>query len=110
MEPIDIQSLVESLEDDDDRFLEFFRSESMSLELYRLQAGAEDPQEPHTEDEVYYILRGTARIRIGDEVHPIGAGDLVYVEREVDHAFEQIEEDILALVFFAPPYRSNEDR
>ena len=46
----------------------------MSLEVYRLEAGGTDPQDPHTEDEVYYVVSGSAKIRIADEVHPVEPG------------------------------------
>jgi len=106
MEPIALDDVLEQLERDDDLFVEFLRRDSMSLELYRLEAGATDPQDPHTEDEVYYIVSGTAKIQVGDDTHPVGSGDIVFVERGVDHQFFDIEEDLVTLIFFAPPYGS----
>ncbi len=78
----------------------------MSLEVYRLEAGATDPQDPHAEDEVYYIVSGSARIQIGDETYPVEDGDIIFVEREVDHYFFDIEEALVTLICFAPPYGS----
>ena len=85
---------------------EFLRLESMSLEVYRLKARTTDPQGPHTEDEVYYIVTGSAKIRIGDDVHPVEPGDIIFVEREVEHYFFDIESELVTLIFFAPPYGS----
>ena len=81
----------------------------MSLEVYRLPAGADDPQEPHTEDEAYYVVEGRAKIRIADEVHPVAPGDVVFVEREVDHSFVDVEEELVVVVFFAPAFGSRGD-
>ena len=106
MEPIQINNVVEQLEQEDELFNEFLRRDSMSLEVYRLEAGATDPQDPHTEDEVYYIVTGSAKIRIGDDVHPVEPGDIIFVEREVEHYFFDIESELVTLIFFAPPYGS----
>jgi mannose-1-phosphate guanylyltransferase len=106
VEPIQIDDVVERLEREDELFVEFLRRESMSLEVYRLQAGATDPQDPHTEDEVYYIVSGSAKIRIGEDVHPVEAGDIIFVEREVEHYFFDIKSELTTLIFFAPPYGS----
>jgi len=106
MEPIQIDDVVEQLEQENELFNEFLRRDSMSLEVYRLDAGATDPQDPHTEDEVYYIVTGSAKIRIGDDVHPVEPGDIIFVEREVEHYFFDIESELITLIFFAPPYGS----
>ncbi|MFW6153535.1 MAG: cupin domain-containing protein [Halobacteriota archaeon] len=106
MEPIHLPHVVEELEATDERDLEFLRTETLSLEVYRLGAGSADPQEPHTEDEVYYVLKGRADIRVEDERHPVQPGDVIHVERGVDHRFVDIEEDLVALVVFTPPFGS----
>lgn len=109
MEPIQIADVIDRVERADEPFLEFFRHESLSLEVYQLEAGATDPQTPHTEDEVYYVVSGRAKIRIGDDSHPVTPGDVVFVERGVEHRFLDIEEDLVTLIFFAPPYGSLAD-
>ncbi len=106
MEPIQVSDVADQLNDEDELVIEFLRRDSMSLELYRLEAGATDPQDPHSEDEVYYILSGTAKIQIGDDAHPVEKGDIIFVEREMEHYFFDIEEALVTLIFFAPPYES----
>jgi mannose-6-phosphate isomerase-like protein (cupin superfamily) len=90
------------LSDADDPSLEFLRRDSPSVGLYRLPAGGVDPQEPHTEDEVYYVVSGCASIVVADETSPVEAGDVVFVEREVDHRFVDVETELVVLVSFAP--------
>lgn len=106
MEPFSIDDLTDRLAGSDDRVLEFLREDSMSLELYRLPAGATDHQEPHTEDEVYYVLEGVANIQIADDSYDVEPGDVIYVDRHVDHHFYDITEDLTTLIFFAPPFNS----
>ena len=83
-------------------YLEFLRVPTMSAGLYVLSAGATDPQRPHHEDEMYYVLRGCARFRAGDADQEISAGSVLYVAAEVEHRFYDIAEELALLVFFAP--------
>lgn len=75
---------------------------SLSMGLYALPAGGVDPQQPHTEDEVYYVVSGRATIRVGEEDRPVESGSVVFVEARVEHRFHTITEDLTVLVFFAP--------
>ena len=83
-------------------YKEFLRQPSLSVGLYFLPAGATDPQKPHTEDEVYYIVSGQGSIYVGGEDRPVQAGSVVFVGAGVEHRFHTITEDMSILVFFAP--------
>jgi mannose-6-phosphate isomerase-like protein (cupin superfamily) len=83
-------------------YLEFIRTATLSVGLYVLAADATDTQSPHTEDEVYHVVGGRARIRVGGEDRAVGAGTVVFVGAGVEHRFHSIEEDLTVLVFFAP--------
>ena len=85
-------------------FLQFLSKEQLSVGLYKLKAGELDPQKPHTEDEVYYVLRGNALIRVGTEKQDVKPGSIIYVAAGVDHKFNDIKEDLEILVFFAPAH------
>jgi mannose-6-phosphate isomerase-like protein (cupin superfamily) len=80
---------------------EFLRVPSLSCGIYSLPAGAKDLQGPHDEDEVYYVVRGRARLRVGGQDVPAGPGSILYVRATSEHSFFEIEEDMTLLVFFA---------
>jgi len=84
------------------RYLEFLRVPSLSLGLYVLPAGAVDTQQPHTEDEVYYVVRGKARIQVGNEDQAVEPGGMIFVKANVPHRFHAITEELALLVLFAP--------
>jgi mannose-6-phosphate isomerase-like protein (cupin superfamily) len=84
------------------------RSLALSVGLYRLPAGSEDEQRPHGEEEVYLVLEGRGRFRMGDEDVSVVPGHLLTVPARVEHHFHSIEEDLLLLVFFAPAEGSAE--
>ena len=83
-------------------YLEFLRVPALSVGLYTLEAGAIDGQSPHTEDEIYVVMTGRARIAVGEEVRPVGPGSVVYVAATVPHRFHDITERLEILVVFAP--------
>ena len=83
---------------------EFLRVPAMSLMLYELEAGAEDTQAPHAEDEVYYVISGRAQFEAGGERRPVEPGDTIFVEARAPHRFVEIAEDLSLLVVFAPAY------
>jgi mannose-6-phosphate isomerase-like protein (cupin superfamily) len=83
-------------------YREFLRHPAMSLGLYVLEEGAEDPQTPHAEDEAYYVMSGRATVRIGDEDSAVGPGSVVFVGKNVEHRFHSISERLELLVVFAP--------
>lgn len=88
-------------------YLEFLRVPALSMGVYTLPAGAEDPQQPHSEDEVYYVVQGLATIRVGAEDRPVAAGSIIYVPALVEHRFHSIVQELTVLVFFAPAEYSN---
>ena len=83
-------------------YLEFLRVPALSAGIYHLPAGGVDPQQPHTEDEVYYVAQGRGHIMVGDEEASVAAGSIIFVAANVAHRFHSIEEDLTVLVFFAP--------
>ena len=83
-------------------YLEFLKVPDLSLGLYVLPVGGVDPQLPHTEDEVYFVLMGKAKVKVADEDRAVQAGSIVYVAKNVEHRFHSIEEELSVLVFFAP--------
>ena len=46
-------------------YQEFLRVPALSAGVYVLPAGGTDPQKPHKEDEMYYVVRGHAKMRVG---------------------------------------------
>jgi len=83
-------------------YQEFLRVPALSVGVYVLAAGAADPQQPHNEDEVYYVVRGRARMRVASDEQVVKAGSVIFVAAKVEHCFFDISEELEVLVFFAP--------
>lgn len=97
----ELASLVEKQKASGRPYLEFLRVPSLSCGVYSLPRGASDLQSPHDEDEVYFVVSGRGRVRIGSEEQAVGPGSILYVEATSDHSFFEIDEDITLVVFFA---------
>ena len=87
-------------------YQEFLRVPAMSAGIYVLQRGGTDRQSPHHQDEIYYVVRGKAKVRLGSEESSIGPGTVLFVEARAEHRFFAIEEELVLLVVFAPPETS----
>ena len=86
-------------------YLEFLRVPAMSAGVYVLAAGSLDCQRAHTQDELYYVLSGKARLRAGTDDRSVGEGSLIFVAARVEHRFYDIEDELTVLVMFAPAER-----
>jgi mannose-6-phosphate isomerase-like protein (cupin superfamily) len=105
MDAFEISQLIIEQQRSGKLYLEFLRVPSLSAGLYSLPAGGVDPQQPHTEDELYYIVEGRGYIRVGEEDRVVEPGTVVFVAAHVEHRFHTISEDLKILVFFAPAER-----
>ena len=102
MDVFDISDLAAQRRESGALYLEFFQVPTMSLGLYELGAGSVDPQQPHTEDEVYYVVSGHGQVRIADEDREIHPGSVIFVGSGVQHRFHSITAELSLLVVFAP--------
>jgi mannose-6-phosphate isomerase-like protein (cupin superfamily) len=108
MQAFEIAQLLSQQVTNDKPYIEFLRVPDLSMGLYVIPAGGTDPQSPHTEDEVYYVVSGKAKIKVREEDRDVKAGSIVYVPRDLEHRFHSIEEELKILVFFAPAEYSND--
>jgi mannose-6-phosphate isomerase-like protein (cupin superfamily) len=85
-----------------DGYHEFLRVPSLSVGVYVLGRGATDRQTPHTEDEIYYVVRGRGKLRRGDEELEATPGEVLFVAARQSHQFHSIEKELVLLVVFGP--------
>jgi mannose-6-phosphate isomerase-like protein (cupin superfamily) len=88
-------------------YREFLRIPSLSAGIYVLAPGAIDQQSPHREDEIYYVVRGDAKLRSGASEQAVKEGSMIFVEAGREHRFVDITEQLVLLVVFAPAETMN---
>jgi quercetin dioxygenase-like cupin family protein len=79
----------------------FMRIPSISSGVYSLKKGASDDQSPHTKDEIYYVIKGKAKLSVGAETYEVQEGSVVFVEAYKEHKFFDITDDLAVLVVFS---------
>ena len=84
-------------------------AQTLGARLWRLRPGQASTRHRHFETaELYVLLEGEGRLRVGDEVLTLGPMDAVYVEpEEVRQPFNDTEADQLWLVVGAPQEAAN---
>jgi mannose-6-phosphate isomerase-like protein (cupin superfamily) len=97
-----LNTLEHARRDAREPYLEFLREPAISAGLYTLEAGSTDPQSPHTEDEIYVVFEGRARILIGTRDLEVNPGDTIFVPAHLEHRFHSITETLKVIVVFAP--------
>jgi mannose-6-phosphate isomerase-like protein (cupin superfamily) len=102
MDAFEMSELVAWREQTGELYHEFLRRPSMSLGLYVLDAGGTDPQSPHEEDEVYYVMAGRGMITVDREQREVTAGSVIFVPAGAEHRFHDVTERLELLVVFAP--------
>lgn len=105
MNIFEYDDIAQSRAQSGDAYLQFLNEGSLSLGLYVLPAGSTDDQTPHAEDEVYYVVSGRATVDVAGQRRPVQPGSMIFVAKDVDHRFLNIEEDLALLVFFTPEHQ-----
>ena len=84
-----------------DRAHYLLRHGSMRLGVYAPQGT--DDQGPHKQDELYIIVNGRADFLKAEQRISAKVGDVLFVEANVKHRFENMEDDFAAWVIFWGP-------
>jgi quercetin dioxygenase-like cupin family protein len=74
------------------------------LTEFRLAAGHELPAHSHPHEQTGYLVRGSIKLRIGDETHDVAPGDSWCIAGGVEHE-ATIVEDSIAVEVFSPVRR-----
>lgn len=82
-------------------FVSMMAGGTMSVEVFTPKG--EDLQQPHTQDELYFIHSGTAQIIINEQRFDAAPGEAFFVAAGVVHRFENISNDFVTWVVFYGP-------
>jgi quercetin dioxygenase-like cupin family protein len=82
---------------------------ALSVGTYCIPAGGADDQTPHTEDEVYVVTAGRAKITTPTATAEIVPGSVIFVPADEEHRFVEIAEDLTLLVVFGPAFGSRSE-
>lgn len=90
-------------------------TERLESELVEVKAGCKTPKHKHEDEEqIYLILKGKAKLDIGDESKEVSEGMIAYIPRNTDHRITALED--LKYIYIAcwpegkvPPMKTEEE-
>ncbi len=85
----------------DENVVTLFEHGSLVTKLYTPRVN--DPQTPHSRDEVYVVARGTGEFVCGATRETFQPNDVLFVAAGVEHRFENFTDDFAVWVFFYGP-------
>ena len=92
-------------EGEPNQYREHLRVNDLSVGTYCIPVGGKDGQAPHTEDEVYVVARGRARLVADSGEVNVGPGSVIYLPACENHQFTEVSEDLSVVVIFTPAER-----
>jgi len=76
---------------------------SFSLRYFEIPPRGKSSLDRHAHDHGVYILKGKARVLMGEEKVEAGAGDVLYIPPDEPHQFENIGDGPLGFLCAVPP-------
>ena len=80
-------------------FIDFITTRHIEAGILRLRPGDNDTQEPHSVDEVYFVIQGNGLININGKNYTVKEGTFMFVAAGTEHRFHGNSEDLI--VFYA---------
>jgi mannose-1-phosphate guanylyltransferase len=112
MEHVSSSELIEQLEQKDGSYIDILNEESLAVKLAEYPNSESNASQTaddvlynpstasrasYAKDELYYIVSGSGKIRVNDEISTVEKGDVIYIEQGVVHEFVDTEDTITAL-------------
>jgi len=91
-----------------ERSVGLFEHGSLVVKLYAPHGN--DPQTPHSRDEVYVIAQGSGEFVCAGERQTFGQNDVFFAAAGVEHRFENFSADFAVWVMFYGPEGGEIDR
>ena len=80
-------------------------ADNFALRYFAVPPGAASSLDTHAHDHGVFVLHGAGRVLLGDTVHAIAAGDVVYVGPHETHRFEAAGDEPLGFLCVVPAKR-----
>jgi mannose-6-phosphate isomerase-like protein (cupin superfamily) len=96
----DTNKFVKKIAKSSTYFHTFLNRENIAAGILRLDPGEKDTQDPHENDEIYYIVKGNGFLTIDNKDYPISEGMSYYVTKKIPHRFHGNTKELIVLYFF----------
>ena len=75
---------------------------NFALRKFSMQKGGGMPRHTNTVEHEQYVLRGQATITIGNEVHQVETGDVVFIPEGAIHSYQNMGEGLFEFLCIIP--------
>ena len=75
---------------------------NFAMRRFIMEPGGGMPRHTNSVEHEQYVLHGKARIGIGDEVHEVKQGDVVFIPQEIPHWYENIGNEPFEFICVIP--------
>lgn len=94
---------IKPIEDACGQLQELYSSDNLSLS-YSVITDSSRPHKHLNTEEVYYVVKGKATLKIGDALSRIESGDVIPIPKNEYHGIQDVEETIEMVVVTHPKY------
>ena len=84
-----------------ERYASMFTKGSFELEIYAPRGA--DPQQPHTRDELYFIVTGHGEFQSEGTTYAFEPNDVFFVPAGAEHRFTKFTDDLVVWAIFYGP-------
>ncbi len=78
------------------------RGPNFALRRFVMQPGGGMPRHTNTVEHEQYVLRGRARVSIGEDVHEVQTGDVVFIPAGTPHSYDALGDEPFEFLCVVP--------
>lgn len=97
----ELAQLASKLDKEGGYFLDFLKVRNLEAGIIVLHPNESDTQEPHSDDELYYVIKGNAWMEIGKKKIQVKEGSIIFIPAGLQHRFYGNVVDLVVLYMFA---------
>lgn len=97
----ELQDIASRLENEGGYFLDFLKIRDLEAGIIVLHPEQRDTQQPHSADELYYVIEGSGWLELGKTKRSVKRGSIIFVPAGMHHKFYGSENDLVILYVFA---------
>ena len=80
------------------------------MRYYTVDPGQATRQENHHHDHGILVLQGQGTVQLGEEIHSISQGDVIFIPPDMEHQLTNTGEEPLGFICIIPAYRKKQSK
>ena len=82
-------------------FIDIINTSTMEVGIINLKKEQEDTQQPHSSDEIYYVISGSGTIEMDGIKKEVNPGKIIYIPKKIRHSFHANSNELVVLYILA---------